>query len=50
MYSEDPLAKNTYENPNAVVPTINQVTTMENGVLTAKLQPLSWNVFRMVKA
>jgi len=50
MYSEDLLAENTYENPNAVVPTINQDTTMENGVLTAKLQPLSWNVFRMVKA
>jgi alpha-N-arabinofuranosidase len=46
MYSDDLEASDTYENPNAVVPTINENSTFDNGVIKAQLHKLSWNVFR----
>jgi alpha-L-arabinofuranosidase len=47
MYSEDLGAANTYENPNAVAPSVNKSAKFENGVVTANLKSLSWNVFRL---
>jgi alpha-N-arabinofuranosidase len=46
MYSEDLSAVNTYENPDAVVPTINKSAVFENGKVKAELKRLSWNIFR----
>lgn len=49
MYSDDIDAVNTWENPDAIQPTINQETTCENGKVQASLKSLSWNVFRFKK-
>jgi alpha-N-arabinofuranosidase len=49
MYSEDLGAANTYENPNAVVPTVNRDAVFDNGKVSATLKSLSWNVFRFRK-
>ncbi len=49
LYSDEINLKNTYENPNAVVPKINPATKGEGGKVSAQLQSLSWNVFRFVK-
>lgn len=46
MHSEDMSLKNSFENPNALVPQVNTDTGFANGVLTAKLNKLSWNVLR----
>ena len=46
LYSDDPDARNTFENSNAIVPKKNQDTSLEKGILTAKLRKASWNVFR----
>ena len=46
LYSEDVRASNTYENPNAVVPTVNTDAVFQNGRVTAVVKKLSWNVFR----
>lgn len=49
LYSENLEARNTLEEPNAVVPSICKDTKYENGKLTAELKKLSWNVFRFKK-
>lgn len=49
MYSEDLTARNTYENPNAVIPTVNRDAKFENGKATVTLKSLSWNVLRFRK-
>lgn len=49
MYSENLAAKNTYENPHAVVPTVNYAAKFENNKVSANLKSLSWNVFRFKK-
>ena len=46
LYADDPDARNTFENSNAIVPKKNQDTSLEKGILTAKLRKASWNVFR----
>jgi alpha-N-arabinofuranosidase len=43
----DPLAKNTAERPNEVVPHAGGDTQLRDGRLTAMLSPLSWNVIRL---
>ena len=50
MYSDDPEAGNSYENPNAIVPVIAKGTKCEKGVLSAILPKQSWNVLRFKKA
>jgi alpha-N-arabinofuranosidase len=49
MYSDDLNAANTFENPNAVVPTVNKSAVFENGKVSACLKSLSWNIFRFHK-
>ena len=46
LYAEDPDAHNTYENPGVLVPKQNRDTSLDSGILTAKLHRSSWNVFR----
>jgi len=47
LYSDDINAANTYENPNAVVPSINSDTVLKDGKIKANLKKNSWNVFRL---
>ena len=49
LYSEDMEARNTYENPDVIVPSINEKSKFANGKVTASLKKLSWNVFRFAK-
>lgn len=49
MHTDDENARNTYEAPNAILPTIAADTKCENGIVTAVLPKLSWNVFRFTK-
>ena len=46
LYSEDLNAANSFQNPNAVIPSINKETNFKDGKISADLQKLSWNVFR----
>ena len=50
LYSADPNACNDYENPNVLQPVAITDTTCENGILTAILQPMSWNMIRFTRA
>ncbi len=45
LSSPDLDVKNTYENPNALLPVKNTASTFADGVLNAEVKPLSWNVF-----
>ena len=47
LYSEDIDAVNTYEAPDTIVPTVNVETMLQDGIITACLKKLSWNVFRL---
>jgi alpha-N-arabinofuranosidase len=49
LFSDDIEAENSYENPDAVVPSLNAETTLKDGIINAKLKKLSWNVFRLQK-
>ncbi|MDQ3696089.1 MAG: alpha-N-arabinofuranosidase [Chloroflexota bacterium] len=46
----DPDATNTAERPDAVMPRTRGDTSVGNGVLSARLSPVSWNVVRLAKA
>lgn len=46
MKEEDPEKKNSFENPEAILPKVSDADALENGVLKAHIAPLSWNVFR----
>jgi len=46
----DPLARNTVERPQTVVPHACEGTKLVDGVLTASLPKLSWNVIRLGKS
>jgi alpha-N-arabinofuranosidase len=48
LYSDDPEACNTFENPDAIRPRKNTDTALDRGILTAKLHKASWNVFRFM--
>ncbi|MFF1656739.1 alpha-N-arabinofuranosidase [Streptomyces sp. NPDC058255] len=43
----DPDAKNTLDTPERVTPHTIDATTLQDGRLTAVLEPLSWNVIRL---
>lgn len=49
MFSEDMNARNTYEQPDTIVPTVNTNASFKDGKLTANVKKLSWNVFRFQK-
>jgi len=49
MYSDDPKVEDTYEEPNALLPTVDKDAKCENGCVTATVKKLSWNVFRFKK-
>lgn len=46
----DPLAANTIDRPDAVVPHSRGNAALSDGRLTAALSPLSWNVIRLAKS
>jgi len=46
---DDPLAVNTAEYPETVIPAVILDTKIEDGILLAKLPKLSWNVIRLKK-
>ena len=46
LYSKDPEARNSYEQPDVLVPRENAGVRFEKGICTAVLPALSWNVFR----
>ncbi|MFI5801832.1 alpha-N-arabinofuranosidase [Streptomyces sp. NPDC051561] len=47
LADEDPEARNTLADPERVAPHPVRTTTLTDGVLTAVLEPLSWNVIRL---
>ena len=49
LYTDDMNAANSYENPNAVVPSVNSAARLEGGKVTTVAKKLSWNVFRFKK-
>ena len=49
MFSEDLSAANTFENPDAIVPSLNKDTRCDGGTVTACLKKASWNVLRFVR-
>jgi alpha-N-arabinofuranosidase len=49
LHSDDVDAANSYETPNAIVPSVNAAARVEGGRVTAVLKKLSWNVFRFEK-
>ena len=46
MYTDDLEKANTFENPNAIVPVVNEETRFENGRVQGNVKAMSWNVFR----
>ena len=49
LYTDDIDAVNSYENPNAIIPTANTDTRLKDGIISANLKKLSWNMFRLRK-
>ena len=49
LYSDDFDAKNSYENPSAIAPSVSAEAKYENSVLSSVVKKLSWNVFRFKK-
>ncbi len=50
MYTEDENARNSFEQPDVLLPRDNPEAKCEKGIVTAVLPRLSWNVFRFAKA
>jgi alpha-N-arabinofuranosidase len=46
MYTDDLTAANTWENPDAIKPSVNNSAKFEGGKLQSNVKPMSWNVFR----
>ena len=46
MHADSPDQMNTFENPNALLPRSVKESRLDGGVLTAKIEKASWNVFR----
>ncbi len=46
----DPEARNTRDEPDRVTPRPARGTAVDGGVLRAELEPLSWNMIRLVRA
>ena len=49
MNAEHPEDRNTYEQPDVILPKENREAAFEKGICTAVLPPLSWNMFRLTK-
>jgi len=49
LYSDDIDARNTYEQQDAIVPSVCTEAKFLNGVVSSNLKKLSWNVFRFAK-
>lgn len=49
MHAEHPEDRNTYEQPDVILPKENREAAFEKGICTAVLPPLSWNMFRLTK-
>ena len=49
LNSTDPDARNTFEHPDMIIPREIASTRMEDGICSAVLPALSWNVFRFKK-
>ena len=49
MYTDDPDAANSYEDPDVIKPVACKDTKCENGKLTATMKKMSWNMFRFEK-
>ena len=49
LYSEDPEAKNTWENPDAVIPRRSEAAAFKDGKVTTVLKKLSFNLFLFKK-
>ncbi|MCQ2520665.1 MAG: alpha-L-arabinofuranosidase, partial [Lachnospiraceae bacterium] len=49
LHCDDPDGKNTYENPDYILPKNAEGDSFENGELKARVKPLSWNVFHFSK-
>jgi alpha-N-arabinofuranosidase len=47
LFSEDPEAKNSYEKPDVIVPSVNRDAKFDGTSIRTCLKPLSWNVFRL---
>lgn len=46
MYSDDPDAYNDYDHPDAIAPATVSETVCKDGMVSAVLPPLSWNMLR----
>ena len=49
MFTDSAKAANTWDHPDRIVPRVSKGTRAEKGILTARLQKQSWNVFRFKK-
>ncbi|MDR3120801.1 MAG: alpha-L-arabinofuranosidase [Clostridiales bacterium] len=49
MYTDDLKKANTFENPDAIRPTVNSTTKIDGGRITAFTKQFSWNVIRLAK-
>jgi len=50
MFCTDKSLNDTFETPDAILPKKNEQTVCDGTTVKAALQPVSWNVFRFVKA
>lgn len=48
-YCKDFEAKNTFDNPNVILPSVSSEGSFENGVFKTHVKPLSWNVLLFEK-
>lgn len=49
MHTDDMDLKNTYDNPDAIVPSESNVASCTSGQFTTVVKPLSWNVIHFTK-
>lgn len=49
MYSEDKDKKNSYQEPDAIVPKVSSAAAFRDGVFSTLLKPLSWNVIHFTR-
>lgn len=50
MYTEDPQAGNTWEDPEKVTPSVSDAADCKDGRITSVVKKLSWNAFRLVRS
>ena len=41
------MARNSYENEDAVIPKENSLTRLDGGTVLSDIKPLSWNHYRL---